>query len=110
MVPLMSSENCPHNDTDFLGSSKLTHRTFCKKYCTFIDEAPTQIRKKRVAIAKKVETASIRAVPIVESLVEESDGLNSVQLEELLPLFATLVTETCQSEVMTRARLHELFH
>ena len=110
MVPLMSPENCPHDDTDFRGSSKSTHRTFCKKCCTFIDEAPMQIRKERVAIAKKVETASVRAVPIVESLVEESDGLNPVQLEELLPLFATLVTETCQSEVMTRARLHELLH
>ena len=110
MVPLMSPENCPHDDTDFRGSSKSTHRTFCKKCCTFIDEAPMQIRKERVAIAKKVETASVRTVPIVESLVEESDGLNPVQLEELLPLFATLVTETCQSEVMTRARLHELLH
>ena len=110
MVPLMSPENCPHDDTDFRGSSKSTHRTFCKKCCTFIDEAPMQIRKERVAIAKKVETASVRAVPIVESLVEESDGLNPVQLEELLPLFATLVTETCQSEVMTRARPHELLH
>ena len=110
MVPLMTPENCPHDDTDFRGSSKSTHRTFCKKCCTFIDEAPMQIRKERVAIAKKVETASVRAVPIVESLVEESDGLNPVQLEELLPLFATLVTETCQSEVMTRARLHELLH
>ena len=109
MVPLMTPENCPHDDTDFRGSSKSTHRTFCKKCCTFI-EAPMQIRKERVAIAKKVETASVRAVPIVESLVEESDGLNPVQLEELLPLFATLVTETCQSEVMTRARLHELLH
>ena len=110
MVPLMTPENCPHDDTDFRGSSKSTHRTFCKKCCTFIDEAPMQIRKERVAIAKKVETASVQAVPIVESLVEESDGLNPVQLEELLPLFATLVTETCQSEVMTRARLHELLH
>ena len=110
MVPLMTPENCPHDDTDFRGSSKSTHRTFCKKCCTFIDEAPMQIRKERVAIAKKVETASVRTVPIVESLVEESDGLNPVQLEELLPLFATLVTETCQSEVMTRARLHELLH
>ena len=110
MVPLMSPENCPHDDTDFRGSSKSTHRTFCKKCCTFIDEAPMQIRKERVAIAKKVETASVRAIPIVESLVEESDGLNPVQLEELLPQFATLVTETCQSEVMTRARLHELLH
>ena len=110
MVPLMAPENCPHDDTDFRGSSKSTHRTFCKKCCTFIDEAPMQIRKERVAIAKKVETASVRTVPIVESLVEESDGLNPVQLEELMPLFATLVTETCQSEVMTRARLHELLH
>ena len=114
MIPLMTPENCPYDDTDFRGSSKLTHRTFCKKCCkkccTFIDEAPMQIRKERVAIAKKVETASVRAVPIVESLVEESDGLNPIQLEELMPLSATLVTETCQFEVMTRTRLYELSH
>ena len=96
--------------TQIFGDPANQPRTFCKKCCAFIDEAPMQIRKERVAIAKKVETASVRAVPIVESLVEESDGLNPVQLEELMPLFATLVTETCQSEVMTRARLHELLH
>ena len=110
MVPLMTPENCPHDDTDFRGSSKSTHRTFCKKCCTFIDEAPMQIRKERVAIAKKVETASVRAVPIVESLVEESDGLNPVSWKSCCPCLPLLLPKTCQSEVMTRARLHELLH
>ena len=111
MTPMVSPENCPHDDTDHRGSSKSVHRTFCKKCCTFIDEAPIEVRRERVAIAKKVETASVRTLPIVESLVEEtSDGLTPVQLEELMPRFATLVSETCQSEAMTSARLHELLH
>ena len=111
MTPMVSPENCPHDDTDHRGSSKSVHRTFCKKCCTFIDEAPIEVRRERVAIAKKVETASVRTLPIVESLVEETpDGLTPVQLEELMPRFATLVSETCQSEAMTSARLHELLH
>ena len=82
-----------------------------KKIITTSAHPSIEIRRERVAIAKKVETASVRTLPIVETLVEEtSDGLTPVQLEELMPRFATLVSETCQSEAMTSARLHELLH
>ena len=56
-APRFSPENYTHADVDFRGSSRTTHRTFSKLCQTFIDEAPMAIRKERVTIAKKVESA-----------------------------------------------------
>ena len=70
-TPKFSPEDCPHTDVDFRGSSRTTHRTFCKLCCTFIDEAPMDIRKDRVTIAKKVENAPMNKAAIVDSLVED---------------------------------------
>eukprot|EP00435_Cladocopium_sp_Y103_P038080 s1209_g10.t1 len=70
-----------------------------------------QIRKERVAVAKKVETVSVKKVPIVETLVDDdSQGLTPGQLDKILPQFAHLVASASESEAITRSRLHELLH
>ena len=89
-TPKFSPENCPHTDVDSRGSSRTTHRTFCKLCCTFIDEAPMEIRKERVTIAKKVETAPMAKVAIVDSLIEEDvEQLSPEQLDDILARFAS---------------------
>eukprot|EP00435_Cladocopium_sp_Y103_P014290 s1054_g3.t1 len=70
-----------------------------------------QIRKERVAIAKKGETVSVKKVPIVESLVaDDTQGFSPDQLDKILPQFAQLVASAAESEAITRSRLHELLH
>ena len=110
-TPKFSPENCTHADVDFRGSSRTTHRTFCKLCCTFIDEAPRDIRKERVTFAKKVENAPMNKVAIVDSLVEDDvDHLTPDQIDNILAHFASLVATCSESQAMTRPRLHELLH
>ena len=77
----------------------------------YIDEAPVNVFKERVSIAKKVETIQVNKVPVVESIVdEESQILTPGQLVNMLPQFAQLDSSAAESEAITRSRLHELLH
>ena len=51
-----------------------------------------QVFKERTAIAKKVETAQVNKVPVVESIVDEdSQILTPDPVDKILPQFAQLV-------------------
>ena len=82
---------CPHKDVDYWGSSGTTHRVYCKQCCTYIGEAPMQVFKERTTIAKKVETAQVNKVPVIESIVdEEFQILTPGQLDKILPQSASV--------------------
>ena len=64
-----------------------------------------------MTIAKKVETAPMAKVAIVDSLIEEDvEHLSPEQLDDILAHFASMVASCSESEVMTKSRLHELLH
>ena len=70
-----------------------------------------QVFKERTAIAKKIETAQVDKVPVVESIVDEdSQILTPDPLDKILPPFAQLVSSAAETEAITRSRLHELLH
>lgn len=97
-APRFSPENCTHADVDFRGSSRTTHRTFSKLCQTFIDEAPMAIRKERVTIAKKVESAPINKIAIVDSIVEDDvDHLTPEQIDNIPTQFASIVASCSES-------------
>ena len=97
-APRFSPENYTHADVDFRGSSRTTHRTFSKLCQTFIDEAPMAIRKERVTIAKKVESAPINKIAIVDSIVEDDvDHLTPEQIDNLPTQFASIVASCSES-------------
>ena len=52
---------CPHSitDTDHRGSSRSTHRTFCKQCGTFIEEVPGDFHKERRNAAEQVLNATL---------------------------------------------------
>ena len=104
-------ENCPHTEVDHRGSSRSTHRTFCKLCLTFVDEKPMVVHRERVEIAKKVESAPVDKVNVIEDLVEENPEVFSPdQLDRILPQFAQLVASACEHEAITKPKLHELLH
>ena len=109
--PTYPVDECPHEDVDYRGSSRTTHRVYCKQCCTYIDEAPVQVFKERTTIAKKVETVQVDKVPVIESIVDEDPQiLTPGQLDKILPQFAQLVSSVAETEAITRSRLHELLH
>lgn len=89
-VAQFSPESCPHTDVDHRGSSKAAHRTFCKMCDTYIDETPMTVRRDKVEVAKKVENAPVSKVPIVESVLEGSQGYTPEQLERIIPCSTNL--------------------
>ena len=83
--PTYPDGECPHEDVDYRGSSRTTHRVYCKQCCTYNDEAPMQVFKERTTTAKKVETVQVNKVSVIESIVdEESQTLTPGQLDEIL--------------------------
>ena len=72
-----------------------------------------QVFKERTAIAKKIETAQVNKVPVVESIGivdEDSQILTPDPLDKILPQFAQLVSSAAETEAITCSRLHELLH
>ena len=110
--PQFDPAHCPHTEVDFRGSSRSTHRTFCKQCQTFIDETPHLEHKHRVAIGKAVETASPSALPVIESLVQHPNEnnfcLGPEELEHSLSLFTSKVVEASETEDMTPVFLHQI--
>ena len=68
-VPKFVYDQCPHDNTDFRGSDKNTHRVYCLGCCSAITEMPLALHKKQ----KKVIYDATRSGEIIlRDIVRES--------------------------------------
>lgn len=72
-------ENCPHDNLDHRGSSRVTSRTFCKGCGHFIDEQPQVEMKKRVTVSKAVIESPQENFEVI------SEHVNTNSQENLAP-------------------------
>ncbi len=99
-------ENCPHNDLDHRGSSRVTSRTFCKGCGHFIDEQPQVEMKKRVAVSKAVIESPAENFQVIQGLVstESQEGMSYPEIDFIIRHFEGSVREL--EHPITPAKLH----
>ena len=102
---------CPHSIVDHRGSSRSTHRTFCKQCGTFIDEVPGDFHKERRNAAEQVLNATAEASGTVQALTSEdaTTCLDATLVEGIVGVFADRVsTMAAIEQAISPQTLHDV--
>ena len=102
---------CPHSIVDHRGSSRSTHRTFCKQCGTFIDEVPGDFHKERRNAAEQVLNATAEALGTVQALTSEdaTTCLDATLVEGIVGVFADRVsTMVAIEQAISPQTLHDV--
>ena len=99
-------DECPHEDVDHRGSSKNNFRTFCKQCGCFIHEMPMEIRKRRVAVASRVEEVPEPTLAVVENITSP-EAQNRIAYYDVQAILSLLNQNLTDAGDKTPAEMHE---
>ena len=62
-TPCYSYEECPHEVTDNRGSTRTTHKIWCKQCQNYILEEPQELYQDRIRKAKEIVSGGRKTMP-----------------------------------------------
>ena len=91
---------CSHDNVDFRGSTRSTHKTFCKDCQTVIDEMPQHLWKAKRGLAKEVMSSGSRVGGVVARTLDHT-ALSVDAAKEVIKQFVRTQNKTLASKSET---------
>ena len=102
-------EDCPHERTNNLGSSKTLSRTYCLQCGNFINEEPQEDRKKKKDLATAIMEAPNENLEAIHSLAKKSsqEHMSPAHASFVIDLFGGYVQEMIdRNEAINPVSMH----